>query len=139
MPPSTIAAPYGVQAIGSGGAGRLQNQAGGKGAARQEDETFAPLGGRHRARRLVLEPGAHARLRDGFSDAGGGELRRVVLDLQALTDDVGVERLEAGQLRQAPLEDGDLFVTVHPLDLEDRFRVQLADGAGGGRHGCSST
>ncbi len=46
---------------------------------------------------LVLEPGAHPGARDGFRDAGRRQLRRVVLDAQALTHDVGVERFEAGQ------------------------------------------
>ena len=74
---------------------------------------------------LVLEPRAHAGLRDGFGDARRRQLRGVVLDAQPLADDVGVERLEAGQPLQAALEDRDFFVAVHALDAEDRFGVQL--------------
>ena len=77
---------------------------------------------------LVLEPRPHAGLRHGFGDAGGRQLRRVVLDPQSLADDVGVERLEPGERLQPVLEDRDLLVAVHALDLEDRFGVQLADG-----------
>ena len=43
-------------------------------------------------RLLVLEPGAHAGLRNGFSDPRGRQLRGVVLDPKALADDVGVDR-----------------------------------------------
>ena len=76
----------------------------------------------------MLEPGAHARLRNGFSDPRGRQLRGVVLDPEALPDDVGVEGLEAGQRLQPVLEDRHLLVAVHSLDLEDRLGVQFANG-----------
>ena len=66
------------------------------------------------------------------------ELRGVVLDAEALADDVRVERLEPGQPLQPPLEDRHLLVAVHALDLEDRFGVQLADRAGASSFGSST-
>ena len=75
----------------------------------------------------MLEPGPHARLRDGFGDPGGRQLGGVVLDPEALADDVGVERFEAGERLQTLLEDRDFLVAVHALDLEDRLGVQFAN------------
>ena len=49
---------------------------------------------------------------------------------EPLADHVGVERLEPGERLQPVLEDRDFLVAVHPLDLEDRFGVQLANGTG---------
>ena len=66
-------------------------------------------------------------LRDGLGDARRGQLRRVVLNPKALANHVGVEHLEPGQRFQAVLEDRDLFMTVHPLDPEDRLGVQFAN------------
>ena len=48
------------------------------------------------------------------------------LHVQALADEVGGDRLEAGKRLQPALEDDDLFVAVHALDAEHRFGVQLA-------------
>ena len=90
-------------------------------------------------RPLVLEPRPHAGLRDGFGDARRRQPGGVVLDVQALRHDVGVERFEAGQPLQRALEDRDFLVAVHPLDLEHRLGVELADGAGGHRAPPSST
>ena len=57
-------------------------------------------------------------------------LRGVVLHVEPLPHQIGGEVLEAGQVLEAPLEDRDLFAAVHAFDLEGRFGVQLADGAG---------
>ncbi len=76
----------------------------------------------------MLEPGPHARLGHGFGNPRGRQLRRVVLDPQPLADHVGVERFEPGERLQPMLEDRDFLVAVHPLDLEDRLGVQLANG-----------
>ena len=80
-----------------------------------------------RRRFLVLEPGAHAGLRDGFRDRSGRQLCRVVLDPESLPHHVGVERLEAREPFQPALEDRHFLVAVHALDLERRLGVQLAD------------
>ena len=85
----------------------------------------------------MFEPGAHAGLRHRFRDEAGTELGGVVLDAEALAEHVRVERLEPRETLQSLLEDGDLLVAVHALDLEDRLGVQLADRAG--RHLGSST
>jgi hypothetical protein len=82
----------------------------------------------------VLEPRAHPGLRHGFGDRRRGQAGGVVLDAQPLADHVRVERLEAREALEPPLEDGHLLVAVHPLDLEGRFGVQLADRAGRRAH-----
>ena len=46
--------------------------------------------------------------------------------MQALADEVGRKRLHAGQRTEPALQDDDLFVTIHALDAEHRFRVDLA-------------
>ena len=66
-------------------------------------------------------------LRDGFRNAGRRQHRGVVLDPQTLRHHVGVERFEAGETLQRPLEDRHFFVAVHALDPEDRFGVDLTD------------
>jgi hypothetical protein len=38
-----------------------------------------------------------------------------------------MERFEPGEALQPPLEDRDLLVAVHALDLEDRLGVDLAN------------
>ena len=92
-----------------------------------------------RTRLLVLEPGAHPGLRDGFGNPRGRELGGVVLDPQALAHHVGVERLEPGERLETMLEDRDFLVAVHALDLEDRLGVQLANRTVEPFPGCSST
>ena len=57
---------------------------------------------------------------------------RVVLHVKPLPHEIRGDRLEAHERLQASLENDHLLVAVHPLDAEDRFRVQLADGAGDG-------
>ena len=84
-----------------------------------------------RLRLLVLEPGSHAGTRHGFRNDRSRQLGGIVLDAQPLPHHVGIERLEAGEALQAALEDRDLLVAVHALDLENRLRVQLADATGG--------
>ena len=88
-----------------------------------------PAGGRL----LVLEPHPHAGLADGIDHRGRRQPGGVVLHVQPLADEVGRHGLEPVQRLQPPLEDDHLLVAVHPLDAEDRFRVQLARRAGGGR------
>jgi hypothetical protein len=85
----------------------------------------------------MFEPRTHARLRHRFRDEAGTELGGVVLDAEALAEHVGVERLEPHESLQPLLEDGDLLVAIHALDLEHGLGVQLADRAG--RHFGSST
>ncbi len=84
----------------------------------------------------MFEPRAHPGLRDRFRDRGRRQPRCVVLDAQPLTKDVRVERLEAGQTRQAAFEDRHFLVTIHPFDSEGRLCVELTDGACG-RHAPS--
>ena len=121
------------------GSSHFQDHPNRDGNARDHHEQ--PADGRRRVRpdRLfVFQPGAHARLRDGLGDGGGAQPGGVVLHAQALAEHVGVERFEAGQVAETPLEDGDFLVTVHPLDLEDRLGVDLADRAGCRAHRRSS-
>jgi hypothetical protein len=80
-------------------------------------------------RLLVLEPGPHAGVGDGVGDHRCREAGGVVLHVQPLPDHVGGKILEADQVLEAALEQRDLLAAVHPLDLEGRFGVQLADGA----------
>ena len=110
-------------------AGKLQDEPGRKEHTGSDHQSFAPHGRLRRSRLFVLEPGAHACLSDSFRNSRGRQLRGVVLDAQALADDVGVEGFEPRQPLEAMLEDRHLFVAVHALDLEDRFGVQFADGA----------
>ena len=94
----------------------------------------ARTSGARRTRLLVLEPHAHAGLPDGIDHGGRRQLRGVILNVQALADDVGRHRLETRQRLEPPLENDDFLVAVHALDAEDRLRVQLARRA---RHlGC---
>ena len=79
---------------------------------------------------LVLEPRPHAGVGDRVGNSRGRDLRGVVFDVQPLSDDVGREALEAGDVFEAPLEHGHFFAAVHPFDLEGRLGVQFTDSAG---------
>src|SRR5262249_7374882 len=115
-------------------AGQLERHARARQHSRQDDEHAS---GRRRGRRpdglFVLEPGAHPRLRDRFRNGHRGQLRRVVIDVHALPENVGVQRLEPRELLQTFFEDRHFLVAVHALDLERRLGVELADLAG---HPC---
>ncbi len=125
---------------GGRGSRELQREAGSQSGPRYPDDALTPWRRRRRTRLLVLEPRTHASLCDGFCDVGGRQLRGVILDGEALADDVRGQRLEPGQLGEAAFEDGHLFVTVHAFDLEHGLGVQFADSADGRRHrSCSST
>ncbi len=110
-------------------AGKLQDEPGREKETGSDHQPFAPQRRLRRPWLFVLEPGTHARLSDGLCNSRGGELGGVVLNAQALADDVGVEGLEPGQSLEAMLEDRHFFVAVHALDLEDRLSVQFANGA----------
>jgi hypothetical protein len=84
----------------------------------------------------VLEKGAHAGLRHGFRNPRRRQLGRVVLHPEPLPDDVGLQGLEAVEPFEALLEQPHLAGAAQPFDLEDRFGVQLTDGAG--RHRAAS-
>ena len=109
----------------------LEQQAGAERGARRDDERLP--GGRGRGvadRLLVLEPRAHAGLRDRLDDRRRRQLRGVVAHAQPLADEVGHEVLEPRQRLQPALEDRDLLAAIHAVDLEDRLGVDFADGAG---------
>jgi hypothetical protein len=79
-------------------------------------------------RHLVLEPRAHARLRDSLDDGGGRQLRGVIAHAKPLPDKVGRQILQPGRRLQPALEDRNFLAAIHPVDLEDRLCVDLADG-----------
>ena len=108
----------------------LQKQPGRQGGARRHDERLPGRRGRGMADRLlVLEPRPHAGLRHRLDDRSGRQLGGVVSHAKALPDQIGHEVLEPGQRLQPALENRDLFAAIHPVDLEDRLGVDLADGA----------
>ena len=114
----------------------VQGESGGEARTRGHQQ---PLPGKRRpddVRLLVFEPRAHPRVGDGVGDGGRGQPRGVVRDQQPAAEDVGRHRLEPGKVLEAPLEDRDLLVTIHPVDLEDRFGVHLAHTARR-RRGCA--
>ena len=92
----------GIQAAEPDDAQRAASEAGGKRTPDADDQPL-PRTRRRRDRRrlLVLEPRAHPRLRDRFRDRCRRQLRGVVLDAQALADDVRVERFETRKPLQA--------------------------------------
>ena len=82
---------------------RVQRKANAEAHARAHDEQAPCRRGGGRPRGLVvLEPRAHARLRHRLGDRRRRQPRRVVLDLEPLSDDVRVERLESDQLLEPP-------------------------------------
>ena len=101
-----------------------------KRGARCDDERLARGRGSGVAdRRFVLEPRAHAGLRDRLDDRRRRQLRGVVPHAQPLPDEVGHDVLEPGQRFQPALENRDFLAAIHAVDLEDRLGVDLADGA----------
>ena len=109
---------------------RLEERGDEQKAAANQHELPARIERRAADHRLLgLEPHPHTGLAHGIDHRGCGELGGVVLHVQPLPDEIGRERLEAGKRLQPPLEDDHLFITVHPLDAEDRLRVKLTDRA----------
>jgi hypothetical protein len=98
--------------------------------ARHDDQHLSNSGRRACPNRLlVLEPRTHSRLGDGLNDGIGGELCRVIAHAETLANDIGHQVLEPWQACQPTLEDRHLFTAIHAIDLEDRLRMNLANGA----------
>jgi hypothetical protein len=81
-------------------------------------------------RLFVLQPGTHAGIGDGRRDVAGGQLGRVVTDVEPLAHDVRMEALQADEVPEPPLDERHLLATVHPFDSEGRLGMELTDGAG---------
>ena len=111
---------------------KLRRQSCGQRDPGSDDERLA-CGRRGRVpdRLFVLEPGAHARLRDRFDNERRGQLRGVVTDAKPLAHEIGHELLEPGQILEPALEDSHLFATIHAVDLENRLRMDFAHRANG--------
>ena len=87
---------------------------------------------------FVLEPRTHTGVGDRIGDRRRRQPGGVVFHVEPLPHQVGRKTLQPRQVPEPALEHGDFLTTVHALDLEGRFGVQLADGAGGGhRRSCT--
>jgi hypothetical protein len=74
----------------------------------------------------VLQPCAHAGLSDRLGDHSGRQFRCVVFDAKPLTNDVGVQRFQAGEPLQPTFENCDFLVAIHSLYFEGGLGVEFA-------------